>query len=74
MILLVVGLIDIDFLPKINRNEVEDIIYLPLEFIEHKNNLKYVDKEFNGIRKSFYLYQYKSILYGCNCTHIKNTI
>ena len=59
MILPVVGLIDIDFLPKINRNEVEDIIYLPLEFIEHKNNLKYVDKEFNGIRKSFYLYQYK---------------
>tara|TARA_Y100000817_G_scaffold248929_1_gene201152 strand:- start:143 stop:739 length:597 start_codon:yes stop_codon:yes gene_type:complete len=59
MILPVVGLIDIDFLPKINRNEVEDIIYLPLEFIEHKNNLKYVDKEFNGTRKSFYLYQYK---------------
>tara|TARA_B100000941_G_scaffold111674_1_gene78346 strand:+ start:45 stop:641 length:597 start_codon:yes stop_codon:yes gene_type:complete len=59
MILPVVGLIDIDFLPKINRNEVKDIIYLPLEFIEHKNNLKYVDKEFNGTRKSFYLYQYK---------------
>ena len=59
MILPVVGLIDIDFLPKINKNEVEDIIYLPLEFIEHKNNLKYVDKEFNGTRKSFYLYQYK---------------
>tara|TARA_Y100000768_G_scaffold362990_1_gene322238 strand:+ start:2087 stop:2674 length:588 start_codon:yes stop_codon:yes gene_type:complete len=59
MILPVVGLIDIDFLPKINRNEVEDIIYLPLEFIEQKNNLKYVDKEFNGTRKSFYLYQYK---------------
>ena len=59
MILPVVGLIDIDFLPKINRNEVEDIIYLPLEFIEHKNNLKFVDKEFNGTRKSFYLYQYK---------------
>ena len=59
MILPVVGLIDIDFLPKINRNEVEDIIYLPLEFIEHKNNLKYVDKEFNGTLKSFYLYQYK---------------
>ena len=59
MILPVVGLIDIDFLPKINRNEVEDIIYLPLEFIEHKNNLKYVDKEFNGTRKSFYLYPCK---------------
>ena len=59
MILPVVGLIDIDFLPKINKNEVEDIIYLPLEFIEHKNNLKFVDKEFNGTRKSFYLYQYK---------------
>ena len=59
MILPVVGLIELDFLPKINRNEVEDIIYLPLEFIEHKNNLKYVDKEFNGTRKSFYLYQYK---------------
>ena len=59
MILPVVGLIDIDFLPKINRSEVEDIIYLPLEFIEQKNNLKYVDKEFNGTRKSFYLYQYK---------------
>ena len=59
MILPVVGLIDIDFLPKINRNEVEDIIYLPLEFIEQKNNLKHVDKEFNGTRKSFYLYQYK---------------
>ena len=59
MILPVVGLINVDFLPKINRNEVEDIIYLPLEFIEHKNNLKYVDKEFNGTRKSFYLYQYK---------------
>ena len=59
MILPVVGFIDIDFLPKINKNEVEDIIYLPLEFIEHKNNLKFVDKEFNGTRKSFYLYQYK---------------
>ncbi len=59
MILPVVGLINVDFLPKINRNEVEDIIYLPLEFIKHKNNLKYVDKEFNGTRKSFYLYQYK---------------
>ena len=59
MILPVVGLIDIDFLPKINKNEVEDIIYLPLELIEHKNNLKFVDKEFNGTRKSFYLYQYK---------------
>ena len=59
MILPVVGLINVDFLPKINRNEVKDIIYLPLEFIEHKNNLKYVDKEFNGTRKSFYLYQYK---------------
>ena len=74
MILPVVGLIDIDFLPKINRNEVEDIIYLPLEFIEHKNNLKYVDKEFNGIRKSFYLYQYKEYSIWGATAHIKNTI
>ena len=55
----VIGLIDTDFSQKINKNEVEDIIYLPLEFIENKNNLKFVDKEFNGRRKSFYLYKYK---------------
>ena len=73
MILPVVGLVNIDFVPQINRNEVEHLIYLPMEFIENKNNLEFVDKKFNGIRKSFYLYQYKEYsIWGATARILKS--
>ena len=73
MILPVVAQIALNFSPQINRNEVQDIINLPLEFIENKKNLRFIDKEFNGIRKSFYLYEYKEYsIWGATARILKS--
>ena len=73
MILPVVAQIALNFSPQINRNEVQDIINLPLEFIENKKNLRFTDKEFNGIRKSFYLYEYKEYsIWGATARILKS--
>ena len=73
MILPVVAQIALNFSPQINRSEVQDIINLPLEFIENKKNLRFIDKEFNGIRKSFYLYEYKEYsIWGATARILKS--
>ena len=73
MILPVVAQIALNFSPQINRSEVQDIINLPLEFIENKKNLRFTDKEFNGIRKSFYLYEYKEYsIWGATARILKS--
>ena len=73
MILPVVAQIALNFSPQINRSEVQDIINLPLEFIENKKNLRFIEKEFNGIRKSFYLYEYKEYsIWGATARILKS--
>ena len=73
IILPVVALVHEDFKPRINKGEVEDIIYLPLDFIRDKNNLKFIDKDFDGTRKSFYLYQYKEYaIWGATARILKS--
>jgi 8-oxo-dGTP pyrophosphatase MutT (NUDIX family) len=72
MILPVVALISSSYQPKLNRAEVEKLIYLPLDFIADKKNLQYRERQINGDKKFFFVYQYKDyFIWGATAHMLK---
>jgi 8-oxo-dGTP pyrophosphatase MutT (NUDIX family) len=54
MILPVVASISNNFVPKLNNDEVESLIHLPLNYIADVNNLKTMNKVINGEDRTFF--------------------
>lgn len=72
MILPVVALISSSYKPKLNKGEVEELIYLPLDFIADKKNLQHKEREINGVKRFFFVYQYKDhFIWGATANMLK---
>lgn len=72
MILPVVALISSSYKPKLNKGEVEELIYLPLDFIADKKNLQYREREINADKRFFFVYQYKDhFIWGATAYMLK---
>ncbi|MDG2187739.1 MAG: CoA pyrophosphatase [Hyphomicrobiales bacterium] len=73
IILPVVGFVSEDYEPKLNKGEVEDLIYLPLDFIADKSNLQYREQEINGEKRFFYVYEYNDhFIWGATAHMLKS--
>lgn len=72
MILPVVASISSNFVPKLNNDEVESLVYLPLNFIADTNNLKLMNKEINGEDRTFFVYEYDNyFIWGATARLLK---
>ena len=72
MILPVVALISSSYQPKLNKGEVDELIYLPLDFIADKKNLQYREREINADKRFFFVYQYKDhFIWGATAYMLK---
>ncbi len=72
MILPVVASISSNFVPKLNNDEVESLVYLPLNFISDTNNLKLMNKEINGEDRTFFVYEYDNyFIWGATARLLK---
>ena len=72
MILPVVALISSSYQPKLNKGEVDELIYLPLDFIADKKNLQHKEREINGVKRFFFVYQYKDhFIWGATAYMLK---
>jgi 8-oxo-dGTP pyrophosphatase MutT (NUDIX family) len=72
MILPVVASISSNFVPKLNNDEVESLVYLPLNFIADTNNLKLINKEINGEDRTFFVYEYDNyFIWGATARLLK---
>jgi len=72
MILPVVALISSSYQPKLNKGEVDELIYLPLDFIADKKNLQHREREINGVKRFFFVYQYKDhFIWGATANMLK---
>ena len=72
MILPVVALISSSYQPKLNKGEVDELIYLPLDFIADKKNLQHKEREINGVKRFFFVYQYKDhFIWGATANMLK---
>ena len=58
MILPVVGTISPTYIPILNQGEVDRLIYLPLDFIRDKSNLKEEEKIIDDVTRLFFVYEY----------------
>ncbi len=72
MILPVVASISNNFVPKLNNDEVESLVYLPLNYIANSNNLKLMNKEINGEDRTFFVYEYENyFIWGATARLLK---
>lgn len=72
MILPVVASISNNFIPKLNNDEVESLVYLPLNYIADTNNLKLMNREINGEDRTFFVYEYDSyFIWGATARLLK---
>lgn len=72
MILPVVASISSNFVPKLNNDEVESLVYLPLNFIADTDNLKLMNKEINGEDRTFFVYEYDNyFIWGATARLLK---
>ena len=72
MILPVVASISSNFVPKLNNDEVESLVYLPLNFIADTNNLQLMNKEINGDNRTFFVYEYDNyFIWGATARLLK---
>tara|TARA_Y100000590_G_scaffold456226_1_gene606406 strand:- start:2734 stop:3369 length:636 start_codon:yes stop_codon:yes gene_type:complete len=72
MILPVVGTINRSYIPTLNHREVDRIIYLPLDFIRDKSNLKEKMKIIDGVERYFFVYEYKGYnIWGATAKMLK---
>ena len=72
MILPVVASISSNFVPKLNNDEVESLVYLPLNFIADTNNLQLMNKEINGENRTFFVYEYDNyFIWGATARLLK---
>jgi len=72
MILPVVASISNNFVPKLNNDEVESLVYLPLNYIADANNLKTMNKVINGEDRTFFVYEYDNyFIWGATARLLK---
>ena len=72
MILPVVASISNNFVPKLNNDEVESLIHLPLNYIADVNNLKTMNKVINGEDRTFFVYEYDNyFIWGATARLLK---
>ncbi len=72
MILPVVASISNNFVPKLNNDEVESLIHLPLNYIADVNNLKTMNKVINGEDRTFFVYEYENyFIWGATARLLK---
>ena len=72
MILPVVASISNNFIPKLNNDEVESLVYLPLNYIADTNNLKLMNRKINGEDRTFFVYEYDSyFIWGATARLLK---
>jgi len=72
MILPVVASISNNFIPELNNDEVESLVYLPLNYIADTNNLKLMNREINGEDRTFFVYEYDSyFIWGATARLLK---
>lgn len=72
MILPVVASISNNFVPKLNNNEVDSLVYLPLSYIADSNNLKLMNREINGEDRTFFVYEYDNyFIWGATARLLK---
>ena len=72
MILPVVASISNNFVPKLNNDEVESLIHLPLNYIADLNNLKTMNKVINGEDRTFFVYEYDNyFIWGATARLLK---
>ena len=72
MILPVVASISNNFVPKLNNDEVESLIHLPLNYIADINNLKTMKKVINGEDRTFFVYEYDNhFIWGATARLLK---
>ena len=72
MILPVVASISNNFIPKLNNDEVESLVYLPLNYIADTNNLKLMNREINGEDRTFFVYEYDNyFIWGATARLLK---
>jgi len=72
MILPVVASISNNFVPKLNNDEVESLIHLPLNYIADVNNLKTMNKVINGEDRTSFVYEYDNyFIWGATARLLK---